>query len=194
MLWLDGKKIQGKDMRVSGSLPLASEDMSGNSSATPKAETGDKGKSLAVSMRIPFTEPTWLSDLIALAEGKDGNQERSRFNIQNRTAQAMGLKQVVFDGNLDARESDKLRQWEVSFTLAEYRSTPEKKEERAPKAAARKVSTQTATGTATGGGSGSSGATAGAASTSTSTSTSTGTPEPLSGFEKVLKRIDDALK
>ncbi|BBL73959.1 hypothetical protein [Methylomagnum ishizawai] len=187
MLWLDGKKIQGHGLRVSAALPLASEDMSGNSSATPKAETGDKGKSLSVSLQIRYQDAAWLSDLIALAEGKDGNQERRMFAIQNRTAQAMGIKQVKFDGNLDVKEADRLRAWEVSFTLAEYRSTPEKVEERNPKAAARSTAAQTATGTAAGGSSGS-------AASSGASSAATGGTEPLSGFEKVLKRLDDALK
>ncbi|SMF94442.1 hypothetical protein SAMN02949497_1757 [Methylomagnum ishizawai] len=186
MLWLDGKKIQGHGLRVSAALPLASEDMSGNSSATPKAETGDKGKSLSVSLQIRYQDATWLSDLIALAEGKDGNQERRMFAVQNRTAQAMGIKQVKFDGNLDVKEADRLRAWEVSFTLAEYRSTPEKVEERNPKAAARKVSSQTATGTVAGGTSGGTGA---AASGATANSA-----EPLSGVEKVLKWLDDRVK
>lgn len=187
MLWLDGRKILGKDIKVSGALPLAAEDMSGNSSATPQAETGDKGKSLDVSMVIRFKDSGWLSDLIALAEGKDGNAERTKFIVQNRTAAAMGIKQVVFQGQLSVRESEKLQAWEVSFTLAEYRSTPEKKEERNPKAAARKVAAQTATGAAAQGAAGATNGGGEAGNTS-------GGAESLSGFERILQRIDGALK
>lgn len=135
MLTLNSLSITLKALRITASLELASEDASGQSSSTDNAETGNKAKMLSITGYIPFTESQSLSDLFTMAEATESGA-RTIYRISNNTASALGIKQVRFASKIDAVEQDTTRQWRVTFTLAEYRSVPEKKEERLPENAA----------------------------------------------------------
>ncbi|MNH38913.1 hypothetical protein D3C79_1000150 [compost metagenome] len=76
---------------------------------------------------------------------------------------------------MSAREADTIKAWMVQFTLTEKLSNPEKVEKRRPAAA---VSQQAASGTAVGGANG-------------TASEGSGSSTELTGFETVLKRVDD---
>lgn len=52
------------------------------------------------------------------------------YRISNITAETIGIKQVRFSSKIEAVEQETTRQWMVTFTLAEYRSVPQKVEER----------------------------------------------------------------
>jgi len=131
MLTLNTTKINLKSLRITASQALASEDASGQSSSTDVAETGTKAKLLTVTGYVLFDDADHLSQLFALAEA---TQEGARtiYRINNHTASALGVKQVRFSSKIDAAEQDTTRQWRVSFSLAEYRSVPQKVEERQP--------------------------------------------------------------
>ena len=131
-IYLNGTKIPGYEQIVSMRLTLAGEDMSGNSSITQRAETGDKPKQLSVTTLIRFEDAKDLAKIIRLAEAKTGVRERVIYNIQNETAAACNLRQVRFEGDVQVREETDIYAWTVSFDLIEYRSVPEKKEDRAP--------------------------------------------------------------
>ena len=135
MLTLNSLSISLKSLRITASQELASEDASGQSSSTDQAETGIKAKTLAVSGFLPFTMADNLADLFNLAEATEDGA-RVIYRISNRTANTLGVKQVRFSSKIEAVEQQTTRQWAISFTLSEYRSVPEKVEERTPQAEA----------------------------------------------------------
>lgn len=141
---LNGTKIPGHNQKVSVQLNLAGEDMSGQGSYTPQAETGDKPKEISVSTSIRFVDEADLTRLITLAEAKNASDERMIYNVINTTANAMSIRQVRFQGSVQVREDESLKLWLISFNLIEYRSVSEKKQARA---AGKTVGTQTPTGT-----------------------------------------------
>ncbi|MFJ2387653.1 baseplate complex protein [Pseudomonas koreensis] len=171
-LLLDGQKIQGKNLKVTGNLRIESGDMSGQTSNTDKAHKGFKPKTLAVSLMIPFVDRVQLTDLMRMAEATASGGELHLYRVVNDTAEAFGVRQVEFSEGVSAREADSLKAWLVQFTLSERESNPEKVEGRR---AGNKVDAQGAPGSTVGEGGSSSGS---------------GDNPELSGFEKVLGRVD----
>jgi len=135
MLTLNDIQIVIKTVRITASQELATEDASGQSSSTDTAETGIKAKMLSVSGFITFADAQQLTNLFKLAEATEAGA-RMIYRISNKTAEALGVKQVRFASKIEAVEQQTTRQWSVSFTLQEYRSVPQKVEERQPDAAA----------------------------------------------------------
>lgn len=168
-LLLDGHQVQGKNLKVTANLRIESGDMSGQTSNTEKAHKGFKPKTLTVSLMIPFVDKSHLTDLMRLAEGTAGGGQLHLYRVVNDTAEAFGIRQVEFSDGLSAREDDSLRQWLVQFTLSERKSNPEKVEDRR---AGNKVNAQGGPGSEVGG------------------KDSTNDNPELSGFEKVLNKVD----
>lgn len=131
MLTLNTTKINIKSIHLSASQELASEDASGQSSSTDVAETGTKAKTINVSGFIAFDNAEHLSQLFGLAEATE-DAARVIYRINNHTASALGVKQVRFSSRIEAVEQGSTRQWRVGFSLTEYRSVPQKVEERQP--------------------------------------------------------------
>jgi len=171
-LLLDGHKVQGKNLKVTANLRIESGDMSGQTSNTDKAHKGFKPKTLTVSLMIPFSDKSQLVDLMRLAEATGGGGQLHLYRVVNDSAEAFGVRQVEFSDGVSAREDDSLRAWLVQFTLSERESNPEKVEGRR---AGNKVNAQGAPGGAVGDGGG---------------TDATNENPALSGFEKVLGRVD----
>lgn len=131
MLALNSKSINLKSLRITASQELAGDDISGQSSNTDVAETGIKAKLLSVTGLITFENAESLSKLFELAEATEDGA-RVIYRINNKTATALNIKQVRFSGKVEAAEQETTRQWQVSFSLTEYRSVPQKVEERQP--------------------------------------------------------------
>ncbi|MCO1622510.1 DNA-binding protein [Pseudomonas putida] len=179
-LLLDGERIRGRGMKVTGDLRIESGDMSGQTSNTDTAHKGFKPKTLTVNLLIRFTDSTDLRTLMRLAEATVSGGQLKTYRIVNDTAAAIGMRQVQFSDGVSAREDDSLRGWRIQFTLTEKLSNPERVEKRR---AANAVGTQSAPGQAvssnsTGAGIGTDGSTGG---------------QELSGFEATLKKLDDYL-
>lgn len=174
MLTLNSTAISLKALRITASQELATEDASGQSSSTDAAETGTKAKMLTVSGFIPFWDEQQLTDLFKMAEATEGGA-RTTYRISNKTASALGIKEVKFASKIEAVEQETTRQWNVSFTLAEVRSVPQKKEERAPQVAAAQQG-GTGQGTASAGG-----------------NTPPNTEPELTGIMAFLKKVDEGL-
>ena len=130
MLALNGKKIKGSEVKIAATLSLAGEDLSGSSSMSAQAETGDKPQSLSVNMEIKFDNAKDLTDLLNLAKSKTERAERVTYNILNNTAEAMAIRQVRFQGDVTVREDATYNLWKVSFKLVEQRSVSEVAESR----------------------------------------------------------------
>jgi hypothetical protein len=172
MISLNAQTIPLKTLRITASQELATEDASGQSSSTDSAETGMKAKMLSVTGFIPFAKVEILTNLFKLAEATQGGA-RVTYRIANRTAEALGVKEVKFSSSIEAVEQENTRQWSISFTLAEVRSVPQKKEERTPQAAAAQ---QGATG-----------------QTAATEDAPPQTEVPLTGFTAFLKSVDQSL-
>lgn len=177
-LLLDGQKINGKSLKVTANLRIESGDMSGQTSNTDSSHKGFKPKALTVSLLIPYRDRTHLIEIMRLAETTaDGGQPKT-YRLVNDTAEAFGVRQVQFSDTISAREDDSLSAWRVQFTLTEKLSNPERVETRRPK---NKVQQQSGTGT-------------GVADPTATPDPETGAAAPeLSGFENILKRVDDYL-
>lgn len=175
---LSGVKIPGFQQKLSVNLKLKSVDTSGESSYTPRAEAGDKPKTISVSTQIRYIDDDQLSLIIRLAEAKNGNDERSIYNIINNTANAMGIRQVKFDGDVQVREDGSLNLWTVTFELTEYNSVPEKKAQRK---AEKKVQEQAPAGSAA----------AAAANSTAASAQPVAQAVELTNFEKALKHADN---
>ena len=135
MITLNATQLILKSLRITASQELASDDASGQSSSTDVAETGTKAKMLMVSGNVLFNQAENLTQLFELAEATE-NGARMIYRVSNKTAEALGVKQVRFASKIEAVEQQTTRQWSISFTLQEYRSVPQKVEERQPDAAA----------------------------------------------------------
>jgi len=170
MLHLNNTKIKGSDLKVAATLSLAGDDISGQSSMTATAETGDKPKQLSVSLLIKFIDVKNLTELLSLAEAKDEKGERETYAVVNDTAKAMNIRKVRFQGDLSVREDETLRLWRVSFKLTEIQSVAEAKESRQEK---QPVADQKPAG-----------------ETVKPTETATPKAEELTSFEETLKWVD----
>lgn len=169
-LLLDGQKINGKSLKVTANLRIESGDLSGQTSNTDSAHKGFKPKSLTVSLLIPYRDRQHLVEVMRLAEATASGGQLKTYRVVNDTAEAFGVRQVTFSDTLTAREDDSLAAWRVQFTLTERLSNPERVETRRPD---NNVQQQGGMGDSVVASSGESDA-----------------PE-LSGFERILKRVDD---
>lgn len=174
-LLLDGQQILGKRLKITANLRIESDDLSGQTSNSQTAHKGFKPKTLTVSLMIPFVDQVQLRNLMRLAEATAGGGRLKLYRIVNDTAAAFGIREVQFSEGVSAREDDSLAAWLVQFTLSEKLSNPEKVERRR---AGNGVSAQSAPGQGVGGEGGEGSGEAG---------------QELTGFESVLKRVDDYL-
>jgi len=175
---LNGELVTGNRMKVTASLKIESDDMSGQTSGTEKSHKGFKPKTLTVALQIPYKDMENLRTLMRLAEGTEGGGQLTTYRVVNDTAEAFGIRQVTFSEGVTAREDDSLSQWIVQFTLSEKLSNPEKVENRR---AGNPVTAQSAPGD-------------GVSGTGTGTADGSGTqPQELTGFEAVLKKVDTYL-
>ena len=174
-LHLNQIKINGHDLKVSATLSLAGADMSGQTSYTDTAETGDKPKAISVRLGVAFKNPEYLRDIVRLAEAKNTTGSRQVYDVLNDTAAAMGIRQVKFQGDLSVNEDETTKQWRVSFKLTEVRSIPELKESRQE---AKAVADQVPEG-----------------DTVATGTTETAVPDQvqLSSFEKVLQFVEESI-
>jgi len=130
MMQLDNFRIPGKKLLVKGNLEMRTEDIAGETSGTDLVEKGIKPKLLRVTVSIPYADQQGLRDLVKTAESKNETGEQKIFTITNRTANAAGIRQVRFTEHFNWDEAETLQMWNVSFTLQEYMSNPERVEKR----------------------------------------------------------------
>lgn len=130
-LMIDGKAIHGHELNVSSVLIMPKADLSGQSSATDKADLGIKPKKVTVSLSIPFSKKTWLREIVQLSEARDENGAALHYVIVDLLCDALNIRQVTFSDSVNIFEHDQTRAWDVSFTLSEYKSPAEVAESRA---------------------------------------------------------------
>ncbi|MFL6968461.1 DNA-binding protein [Pseudomonas alvandae] len=177
-LLLDGQKVNGKTLKVTANLRIERGDIAGQTSNTDSSHKGFKPKALTVSVLIPYRDKPHLVDIMRLAEATAEGGQLKTYRVVNDTAEAFGVRQVTFSDTITAREDDSLSAWRVQFTLTEKLSNPERVETRRP---GNQVQQQGGTGN-------------GVADPSAGSDAGSGADAPeLSGFESILKRVDDYL-
>ncbi|HFJ4332278.1 hypothetical protein [Serratia liquefaciens] len=177
LLALDGEAIPMKSIKVSPKMTIETKDKSGQSSSTTQSENGVKAKELSVSGLVDFKDKALLSRIFTLAEAKGSGGEGRRYRIANPVAQAINMRQGMFTGSIEATEQTDKLAWQVSFTLTEQLSTAEKsKGRKAVNAPGNTTKTQSAGGT-----------------TAAPSDTADEQEKELTGFEKILKKVDDQL-
>ena len=112
---------------------LPSDDLSGNTSGTEKADKGVKPKTLNCSFSLREKDLFWLPDFMKLSDDRDGGGEAIKYDVVHPLTVALRIRQMRFTGTVTVKQSDNLRAYDISFTLEEYRSVPEATEARLQK-------------------------------------------------------------
>ncbi len=174
LLALDGEGIPMQNMLVSPSMQFQEKDQSGQTSSTANSEQGIKAKELRVSGLVTFDDEAVLQRLFQLASATTASGSLKVYRVANATATAINFREATFTGQIDAMPQEDRLAWQVSFTLREKGSVPEKRQARKGNGTASTKQT------------GTSGASSSAASDES--------PDRMSWFEqKVLKPVNDAL-
>ena len=114
--------------RVSLSLESPSDDLSGYTDSTDRAEKGIKPKKLSVSFSLQKQHGQRLLKLTELAEARE-KEEAVPYMIVHPLPRIMRIRQVKFAG-MEVREDTRLSCYHVYFSLIEHRSIPEAAAER----------------------------------------------------------------
>ncbi|EOL1498698.1 hypothetical protein ACNB5L_005501, partial [Escherichia coli] len=112
-------------------------------SSTANAEQGIKAKELRVTGMITFDNERALQRIFQLASATTGDGALKVYRIANATAAAINFREGTFSGQIDAQQQTDRLAWQVSFTLRERRSVPEKRQARATPGSSRKQTPQT---------------------------------------------------
>lgn len=131
VLALDGESIILKNPSISAEYDLPDEDQSGQSSSTNSSEKGIKPKKLNISGLIEYSTPDRLSRLIELSYQTENGGAKKLYRVANATANVINLREAVFNGKVSVSPHSTLLAWQISFTLSERKSVPEKREARA---------------------------------------------------------------
>ena len=131
VLALDGESIILKNPSISAEYDLPEEDQSGQSSSTNSSEKGIKPKKLNVNGLIEYSTPDRLSRLIELSYQTENGGAKKLYRVANATANVINLREAVFSGKVSVSPHSTLLAWQISFTLSERKSVPEKREARA---------------------------------------------------------------
>ena len=129
-LVLDQTPINGHEQRITCSQEMPDKDLSGDSSSSAVAEGGFKPTKISVSIKIKFENPEDLRALVNLSRDLSEDGSRKIYQILNQTAQAYNIRQVRFTERVRAAELNDEQSWQVSFSLLEHNSVPERTEER----------------------------------------------------------------
>lgn len=174
-MMLGNYTLPDKEQRVSITMRFDSENLGGQSSGTDTSHKGIKPKSIFIQLLIPFDEEKNLSELTAIAEATTDSGSLRIYDIVDRAANAMKIRQVQFSDSFDVREDYSLRAWQVNFSLVEYKSVAEKTEQRLKTTQAQP---QAATGTTV---------------SANDNAEQADDEKPVTGFEKFIAGMDKAL-
>lgn len=122
--------IKFREIDVRLSLDISNDDASGKTSSTETLNGGIKPKRLTVSCTLPMAEASELTKLLKKAEAIDAAGNRVVYTVSDKTADAADIREVIFHDRFDVRQREGLHAWQISFTLREYKSVPQVKEQR----------------------------------------------------------------
>ena len=119
------------DLRVSFKLSLKNKEVGSNSSSSDTLNQGTKPKVITVAGSLVFDEEEHLSDLIKLAEAVKEDGSRQEYTIEDQTANVGDVRQVTFHQDFNVKKMPKFQAWQISFSLLQFNSVAEQKEQRA---------------------------------------------------------------
>ena len=122
--------IRGKNLKTSIELEIERKDLSGDSSSGAFAPAGAKTQKITISLQIEKKNPQHLLGLIQKSQENNDDGSPVIFNISNDHCAARGIRQAYFEGTVSSADADGVQAWNVSFTMREYNSVPEKLEGR----------------------------------------------------------------
>ena len=175
MLILNGVKVPGHNLTVRANFQIDSKELSGQTSASDRSSEGIKPLSFSVTLEIPYSRDDDLARVIALARATDSHGDMVVYQISNSTAAACKVRLVTFIDQFSITDQSQVNSWQVGFTLAEHQSIAEKVEQRQ----AAPVAVEQDDGTSS--------------ETPEDTPTEADVADQLTGFLKILKRVDEAL-
>jgi hypothetical protein len=125
----------GFDLVVSWSMEMPSDDLSGNTSLTDKADKGIKPKKLSVafSIRENHEELAYWTQFLLLLEAKDAAGQGKEYVVVHPLVQASRIRMMRVIGSVKIGEHAGMRQYDAGFELEEVRSVPEASESREQK-------------------------------------------------------------
>lgn len=123
----DGKNyaVNLHSKKVNIKLPIKNKSVAGDTSATDTVNTGTKAKTISVAGLIKFADKNILEEITQLAESVQENGSRAIYSITHDGANAMRVRQVYFDGDLDIREAQEFKAWNITFSLKQFNSVAE---------------------------------------------------------------------
>lgn len=160
-------------LKISVSTVFDSEDLSGETSGTERTHKGIKPKEISATFVLPYKDKEKLTEFYQHAQAVDDNGDLVIYDINEASTNAANIHQVKFSGRIEQREMQSHNAWRIAFKLREHLSVPEKTEQRQET-----TEVQTAT----------EGQQVALAPADEVTE-----EESLTGFESILKKIDDAL-
>lgn len=122
--------LPNQELNVTIDMQFDNEDISGETSSTGSVNKGIKAKQISVSFIIPENSPDVLKNLYRVAEAVDSSGNLLIYKVTNDLVNAAGVRQVIFDGRLSARQSQNSRIWVITCNFKEQISIPEKTEQR----------------------------------------------------------------
>lgn len=123
----------GFDGKCTAMVETPTDDLSGNTDSTDKADKGVKPKKLNVSFSLRYREKKQLTALVELAEARDGGGEAVKYAVISGLATILRIRTVQFSGQVSIDPDDTLHCWRITFSLSEFRSVPEAANARAVK-------------------------------------------------------------
>ena len=122
----------GFELSVAWSMEMPTEDLSGNTSLTDKADKGIKPKRLSINfaLRENKSELEYWTRFLLMLEAKDSKGQAIEYVVIHPLVQASRIRTMRVVGQVRIAESTQQRRYDVSFELEEVRSVPEASEAR----------------------------------------------------------------
>ena len=129
----DGSSFELKlfDLHVGFKLSLKNKGVGSNTSSSETLNQGTKAKVISVAGSLTYEEEQHLTDLIKLAEAVKDDGSRQEYTLEDKTANVGDVRQVTFHEDFNVKKMPKFQAWQISFSLLQFNSVAEQKEQRA---------------------------------------------------------------
>ncbi len=122
--------IRAQNEDVSHSFNIEKKDNSGDSSFSDVGDGGIKPWEIQYAGLIPFGDETMLRDICAAARTTQEDGSAVVFDIVEEISNALGIRRVIFAGQVRVKKAQNLQAYAVSFGLIEHQGSAERAEAR----------------------------------------------------------------
>ena len=122
----------GFDLAVALSMDMPTDDLSGSTSLTERADNGIKPKriSVAFSLRESRTELAYWTRFLDLIEARDKDGQAVEYVVIHPLVQASRIRKMRAVGSVRVTEHQTMLQYDIQFEIEEVKSVPEIAERR----------------------------------------------------------------